>query len=93
MLEGSARIEIDGRVVGTVGSGEALGEVSFLTGADHSATATAEEPMEVGTLVRGRLRGMVRRRPDIGTVVYRNLASGLADKLRRTDLRLGQSLE
>ena len=65
----------------------ALGEVSFLNGSTHSATAVAATDMEVGVLTRERLDALVRRRPDIGTVVYRNLARGLGEKLRSADQR------
>ncbi len=85
VLDGRAHIEVDGEVVGSVGPGETLGEVSFLNGTDRSASVAAETPMEVGVLSRGSLGSLVRRRPDIGAVVYRNLARGLGDKLRRAD--------
>ena len=93
VVGGRARVLIDGDVIGTVGAGESLGEVSFLTGTEHSATAIAETDMEVGVLTRERLDALVRRRPDIGTIVYRNLALGLGEKLRRADRRvtLGQT--
>lgn len=85
ILEGSARVEVDGVRVGTVGPGESLGEVSCLTDSDHFASAIAETDVEVGVLTPASLRALVRRRPDIGTVVYRNLARGLGEKLRRAD--------
>jgi CRP-like cAMP-binding protein len=59
--------------------------VSFLNGTAHSASALARTETEVGILTRDRLEALVRRRPDIGTIVYRNLASGLGRKLRRAD--------
>jgi hypothetical protein len=36
--------------------------------------------------VKADLIDLVRQRPDIGVVLYRNLARGLGEKLRRTDL-------
>ena len=50
-----------------------------------SASVTADSEMEIGTLSRSDLDALVRRRPDIGAVVYRNMAEGLGDKLRRAD--------
>lgn len=85
VLSGSARILVDDRNVGTVGSGECLGEVALLTGTPHSATAVVEGSLETAVLTGGALRRLVRRRPDIGTVVYRNMARGLGEKLRRAD--------
>ena len=69
--------------VGTVGTGEALGEMSLVTCSTHSATATATAPVDTAVLSRERLLELIRRRPDIGVVVYRNLAAGLSNKLRR----------
>lgn len=85
IVTGSATVSIDGDVVGSVGPGESLGEVSFLSDLPHSATAVAGTELEVGILTRDRIDALVRRRPDIGAAVYRNLARGLGDKLRRAD--------
>lgn len=87
VVAGRASVSMGGDPVGSVGPGEALGEVAFLSGTSHSATAVAATDMEVGVLTRERLEALVRRRPDIGTVVYRNLAKGLGDKLRSADRR------
>jgi GNAT superfamily N-acetyltransferase len=85
VLSGEAAISIDGTEVGAVGAGESLGEVSLLSDTPRSATAVARTDLEVGVLTRPRLNALVRRRPDIGAVVYRNLAQGLGSKLRRAD--------
>jgi hypothetical protein len=42
--------------------------------------------VETGVLSRQDLRSLVRLRPGIGVVLYRNLARGLGEKLRRADL-------
>jgi len=85
ILSGDAMVLLNGKEVGGVGAGESLGEVSLLSGTPHSATAVARTDMEVGILTGPRLDALVRRRPDIGVVVYRNLAQGLGSKLRRAD--------
>lgn len=89
VLEGEVAVFVpEGRApVGTVGVGECLGEVSVLTGGSHSATAKAVTPLEVGVLTKADLQSLVRLRPGIGVVLYRNLARGLGEKLRRADLR------
>ncbi|MDT8437079.1 MAG: GNAT family N-acetyltransferase [Gemmatimonadota bacterium] len=71
--------------LGCVRAGECLGEVALLTGGDHSATAVALGPVETGVLAKSDLASLVRLRPGIGVVVYRNLARGLGEKLRRAD--------
>lgn len=91
ILEGGVEVEVEGQgVVGQVGVGEVLGEVSLLTETPHSATARTAGPVAAALLRRDALRELVRRRPDVGVVLYRNLAQGLGRKLRRAGrARLG----
>ena len=70
--------------IGTVRAGEICGEVSLLSARPHSATATAEGRIEAGELLQRDLADLIRRRPDIGVIIYRNLAVGLGDKLARS---------
>jgi CRP-like cAMP-binding protein/RimJ/RimL family protein N-acetyltransferase len=88
ILSGEVSVEVGetGEQVGTVGPGECLGEVALLTGTPHSAGATAVGAVDAAVMSRSGLEELVRLRPDIGVVLYRNLASGLGEKLRRTDL-------
>jgi GNAT superfamily N-acetyltransferase len=72
------------RVIGTVHTGETCGEVSLLSARHHSATATAVNDIEVAELFRRDLEDLIRRRPDIGVIIYRNLAVGLGEKLLRS---------
>jgi CRP-like cAMP-binding protein/GNAT superfamily N-acetyltransferase len=71
-------------MIGTVHTGETCGEVSLLSARPHSATATAEGHVEAAELHRCELTDLIRRRPDIGVIIYRNLAIGLGDKLSRS---------
>lgn len=88
VLDGEVEIKVDGmdRAVGTVIPGECLGEVALLTGSRHSASAEALIDVRAAFLKRADLTELVRQRPDIGVVLYRNLARGLGEKLRRADL-------
>ena len=70
--------------LGVVQTGECLGEISLLTGAAHSATATALTAVEMAVLSHRDLAELIRLRPDIGLHIYRNLAAGLAEKLKRS---------
>jgi len=54
----------------------------------HSATATATTRVETAVFEHGQLVDLARARPDVGVVLYRNVAAGLSDKLRRMDERL-----
>lgn len=82
--------------IGTVRTGETCGEVSLLSARPHSATAIAEGHVETAVLLQRDLADLIRRRPDIGVIIYRNLAIGLGDKLLRSgnskrDRRLAES--
>jgi hypothetical protein len=89
LLEGEVRVVMtrgEKRAVGSVGPGECLGEVSLLMGTKHSADAVVSSPVRAAVLAREDLQELVRQRPDIGVVLFRNLARGLGEKLRRADL-------
>ena len=89
LLDGEAEVRVEGleESVGTVGPGECLGEVALLTDSAHSASAVASSAVRAAVLKRADLIELVRQRPDIGVVLYRNLARGLGEKLRRADLK------
>jgi CRP/FNR family transcriptional regulator len=90
VLQGEVAITVAGSAedVGVVRGGECLGEMSLLSAAPHSATATARTPVEAAVLGHQDLAELIRLRPDIGLHIYRNLAAGLGDKLRRLDVSL-----
>ena len=75
-----------GGSVGMVTGGECLGEMALLTATPHSATATARTLVETAVLDRRSLAELIRLRPDIGVLIYKNLATGLGEKLKRADL-------
>lgn len=87
ILDGEVAIEVSGRTepVGRVVGGECLGEVALLTGTTHSASARVTRAVRAAVFTRDELVELVRQRPDIGVVLFRNVASGLGEKLRRTD--------
>lgn len=94
VLSGEVDIEIEGAdaTIGRVGPGECLGEVAMLTRGDHMASGVARSEVEVGVLDRERVGELVRLRPDIGVVLYRNVAKGLGEKLRRADLEIVEEM-
>lgn len=73
-------------------SGQCLGETSLLCADEpssgHSATAIAKNQVETATLSLANFAQLVRRRPDIGVIIYRNLASDVSRKLKETDERI-----
>jgi len=80
------RLLPDGCSAGLVGAGECLGEVALLTGAAHSATAMVRSDVHAGVITGEDLNALVRQRPDIGVVLYRNLAKGFGSRLKRLDV-------
>lgn len=87
VLSGEVDIHMAGcdRPVGRVGAGESLGETAVLTGGRYMAGGTARTEVELGVIPARALQDLVRIRPDIGVIVFRNLARGLRDKLQRAD--------
>lgn len=87
LLSGSARVYsgTPQEEVGSVGEGELLGEVSLLRKTPHTATAIAEGSVEAAIVDHEALNALLQQRSDIGVVLFRNLATGLSDKLSRTD--------
>jgi CRP-like cAMP-binding protein len=88
LLSGEAMIRRAGarQPVGVVRTGECLGEMSLLTGEPHSASAVAAQATETAALNHADLAALIRARPDIGLIVFRNLAIGLGAKLGRAPL-------
>jgi len=75
----------EGQNVGHVGPGESLGEIALLTRRPHSATARARGAVCAAELSLDGFQALARQRPDIATVLFRNLALGLGRKLQRLD--------
>lgn len=76
------------RPVGTVGPGETVGEVAMVLGGKHSAAAVATAIGRALVISRDRFSELMRQRPDIGLLVYRNLAVEMALKLKSSDLAM-----
>jgi hypothetical protein len=85
VLRGEVAIDVPGSPgpVGCLQCGQCLGEMSLLTGSAHSATATARTPVETAVLGHRDLTELIRLRPDIGLHLYRALAIGMGEKLKR----------
>jgi SulP family sulfate permease len=70
--------------------GVMLGETAMLDRGGRSASATADNDVEVYVLTQERLDSIVRARPDIGVRLYRNIAVHLSGRLRSaTSLQSG----
>jgi GNAT superfamily N-acetyltransferase len=86
VLDGEVEITVEARPssVGIVKKGECLGEMSLLANTLHSATAKALTNVETAVLSHRELTELIRLRPDIGLCIYKNLAMGISEKLKRS---------
>jgi hypothetical protein len=85
LISGSAQILVGDQVTAdVVRRGEFLGDLALLNHDAHSAGIRAVEPVEAAMIRQRDLEQLARVRGDIGCIVYRNLASGLGVKLKRT---------
>ncbi len=90
LLDGEVAISLAGESLAHVSAGEVVGENAMLQGGDHTASARTTRETTVGVLHRSELEKLTRQRPDIGVVLYRNLAMSLGKKLRGADEALRQ---
>ena len=86
ILAGKVELVADGCHVATVSTGQCVGETSLLCSPSctpaHSLDAIASNSVETATFSNVDFRELVRRRPDIGVVIYRNLAADISTKLK-----------
>lgn len=90
LLEGQLRIE-DSRIgtIATLGSGEIVGEMSYVDDAPPSASVIADGDSVVLELSHDSLNGRMGSDPGFGMRFYRALSFFLADRLRGTVQRFG----
>jgi CRP-like cAMP-binding protein len=78
----SIKLESESPAVAQLGDGKIFGELAFLDGAPRAAFAVATQPSILLVMKRTAFTEVVRREPNLGMVVMRNLAQDLALKLR-----------
>jgi CRP-like cAMP-binding protein len=84
LLEGVVAITVDGKSIDTVDPGEIFGEMTSLTNARRSATATAKTDCRVIALDGSQFRKAVQRRPEF----VLTLMSVMVQRFRLTLARL-----
>jgi len=90
LLDGALRIEDD--KIGTIarlGTGEIVGEMSFVDDSPPSATVIADGPVSVLELSHAAITRRTEEDPAFGMRFYKALCFFLADRLRGTVRRLG----
>ncbi|MBI2480328.1 MAG: cyclic nucleotide-binding domain-containing protein, partial [Planctomycetia bacterium] len=85
ILRGTVQIFAgEGHHLADVSVGQCLGESSLLhsagKGLPHSVIATAKTQVEAAAFSNVDFSELIRRRPDIGAVIYRNLAADVSTK-------------
>jgi CRP-like cAMP-binding protein len=79
--------------IAKLGSGKEFGEMAFFDGGPRSATARAGAGCSVLRVPYAELRREMQRRPTTATLLYRNAAAFLAQRLRETSGDLALSVE
>ncbi|HWD19606.1 MAG TPA: cyclic nucleotide-binding domain-containing protein [Verrucomicrobiae bacterium] len=84
LLRGKINIHLDPAAppIAQLGEGKIFGELAFLDGAPRVAFAVAAQPSILLVMQRAAFNDLVRREPNLGMAVMRNLALDLAMKLR-----------
>jgi CRP/FNR family cyclic AMP-dependent transcriptional regulator len=83
ILNGTVALTKGNQPVAELSTGQCLGETSLLYEdcRPHSLTATAKTDVETAVLSVQDMLLMIRRNPDIGVIIYRNLAADVSAKL------------
>ena len=75
---GSASITIDGKPVATIGPGTHFGEIALLSGAERTATVSAESDVVVWGMPAWNFRPLVREQPSVTIKLLEGMARQLA---------------
>lgn len=79
LVEGSATVKRNGRKIGTVGPGNAVGELSLLDKGPRTATVTADSQCKVLVLGAREFAGVLDEVPGVAHKVLASLASRIRD--------------
>lgn len=84
---------LEGEEIAQIGSGEVLGEMSFIDARPPSATVRALEDSLVWSIPRLQLAAKLSQDIAFSAHFYQSIAAFLSDRLRNTVSRLGYSKE
>lgn len=74
ILEGSAKVVVNGRTRRRLGPGDTLGEIALIDGQPRTATVVAETEVRTLTIASWNFRGLLREEPDVALKVMTELA-------------------
>jgi CRP-like cAMP-binding protein len=81
IVEGTVRVERDGKVIDNLGPGDFLGEIALVDHRPRTATATCETPCRVVVIGHREFHTLLMDEPGIAEAVMRSLA----ERLRKLD--------
>ncbi len=93
VVNGTARVERSGRTLGMVGPGDFLGEMSYLTGKQATATVTSVTPMRYLAFDRTALREFLEKNTDVRHALESGFNRNLVDKLVKTNTEVQEKVE
>ncbi len=85
---GAARIAL-----GAIEPGAWLGELGFIDRGTSPVSVAASEACVLVRLGHGQLLGLLEQDPGLAVVVLRQVTAGLAERLRRTNVLIGEHLD
>jgi len=85
VVYGKAKIVHDGKALGSVGRGDFLGEMSYLTGKPASATVITNTVLRYLAFERERLREHLGRNPEVRHALEASFNRNLVEKLVKTN--------
>jgi hypothetical protein len=85
VVNGTASVDREGRTLGLVGPGDFLGEMSYLTGKQATATVTTVTPMRYLAFDRTALRAFLEKNADVRHALESGFNRNLVDKLVKTN--------
>ena len=90
-LDGHLKVEREGTVLGELGPGDHLGEMSLIRSLPRSATVTAMRPTELISLKRDDFFEMIRTEPHIAVKLLWQFLNVIADRLDQTSRDLSSA--
>ena len=79
IVEGTARVEIDGNEVATLGPGQQFGELALLDGGSRTATVTAVTPMELIVISQRAFLSLLDEVPGLSRRILASMAATIRE--------------
>lgn len=87
IVDGDARVEVDGNTIARLGAGQFFGEMSIIDGRPRTATVIAETPVELLVIHRRVFGHLLDTIPGL----QKKVLLSLCNRLRETDVKLAST--